>query len=222
MIQRSRGRTRSPRRQIAQLTVTLLKTEPSVWRRILVPYDIPLRLLHRVLMVAMGWKGYHLHAFEADGARFGVPDRDFPDNTISQERLVLRRLAPTVGATFTYQYDFGDDWQHLVTLERLLPLELNDVVPYCVDGARACPPEDVGGIPGYAKMVEVIGGHDRPTPVNGDEHPEEMHDDDSRASYRRWLGFDFDPEEFHVRCINMEFGRLLAFEEEFQALLPGI
>lgn len=57
MIQRSRGRTRSPRRQIAQLTVTLLKTEPSVWRRILVPYDIPLRLLHRVLMVAMGWEG---------------------------------------------------------------------------------------------------------------------------------------------------------------------
>jgi len=221
MIQKNRGGARRARRQVAQLTVTLLETERPVWRRILVPHDIPLRLLHRVLTVAMGWQGYHLHAFEADGERFGEPDRDFPDRTIPEDRVALRGIARVVGSTFTYEYDFGDDWQHLVTLERLLPFGPDLIVPRCLDGAGACPHEDVGGVSGYARLVGVIEGGDRPVPGNGNEPPEEMnYDDGTPASYRRWLGFDFDPDELHVRCINMEFRRLLAFDEEFQALLP--
>ena len=131
MVRSGRGRTRRPKPQIAELMLTLQDTEPPVWRRIAVPYDIPLAVLHRVLIVAMGWKGYHLHAFEVDDVTYGVPDDELPDSTISEEGATLRTIASGEGAIFTYQYDFGDNWQHLVSLERLVPFTREASVPHC-------------------------------------------------------------------------------------------
>ncbi len=168
----------------------------------------------------MGWKGYHLHAFEVDDVTYGVQDDEFPDSTISEEGVTLRTIAPGVGETFRYQYDFGDNWQHLARLERLVPFTREALVPHCLDGARACPPEDVGGIGGYAEMLQVLAGEHRfALPDSNEEESEDMGDLNTPASYRRWLGFDFDPDEFHPRYINMEFSRLLAFDEQFQLLL---
>ncbi len=220
MVRSGRGRTRRPKPQIAELMLTLQDTEPPVWRRIAVPYDIPLAVLHRVLIVAMGWKGYHLHAFEVDDVTYGVPDDELPDSTISEEGATLRTIASGEGAIFTYQYDFGDNWQHLVSLERLVPFTREALVPHCLDGARACPPEDVGGAGGYAEMLQALAGEQRFLPPDSDEEEsEDMGDLTTPASYRRWLGFDFDADEFHPHCINMEFSRLLAFDEQFQLLL---
>lgn len=221
--QRSGGRRGAPK--VAELRIVLEDTDPAIWRRIAVAYDTPLAVLHRIFVVAMGWRGYHLHQFDVGDATFGVPNEDFPTDTISEDGVTLRAIAPAVGATFVYEYDFGDNWRHLVTLERLQQFGPSTVVPYCLDGARACPPEDVGGISGYEEMLEVLttARQQRPGDTWADEEEEEEEEDygeNTPASYRRWLGYEFDPDAFHRHCVNMELYRLVAFDPEFQALLP--
>lgn len=211
-----------PQPKVAQLRVTLLETTPLVWRRVLVAYDTPLSTLHRVLLTVMGWQGYHLHQFTMGDVRYGILDDEFADQLSYEIRpddaTTLRQTVPIVGTVFTYEYDFGDGWTHEVELERLRPLGRLTRVPYCLDGARACPPEDVGGTHGYAEMLSVLAGSDdkdeldRPDDVDPPEG--------TRASYRRWLGYDFDPDEFHPRCVNMELFRLTATDEQFWPLLP--
>jgi hypothetical protein len=218
-----------PRPAAAQLRVTLRETEPPVWRRVLVPYDVPLSTLHRILLTTMGWQGYHLHRFVVGDVHYGVPDKEFDDQLSYKVRpdtgATLRTVAPRAGATFTYVYDFGDSWEHDVVLERVEPLTSSHRVPYCLGGARACPPEDVGGTSGYMQMLAVLADEGRSN-GKGDRWSDTANTDDaeppedSPASYRRWLGYDFDPGEFHPRCVNMELVRLTATDEQFWRLLP--
>ncbi|MBI2072657.1 MAG: plasmid pRiA4b ORF-3 family protein [Gemmatimonadetes bacterium] len=199
---RTTRRRRTPR--IAQLRVTLLGIEPPIWRRLLVPYDIPLATLHRALLTCMGWQGYHLHAFEVGKIRYGEPDDEFPDGTVAYDSVTLRDIAPAPGARFAYQYDFGDDWQHEVVLENTLRLNRSARVPYCLDGARACPPEDVGGVGGFEDFLAALANPGHP------EHQE----------YVTWVGEEYDPEAFHPRCVNLELFRITATDERFWGLLP--
>lgn len=181
---RSRFGATSPGDPIAQIKVTLLDLEPPVWRRVLVPAGIRLDRLHRVIQAAMGWTDSHLHMFTDGADRYGRPD---PDLQLHDERkATLRDLVGREGDTFTYEYDFGDGWDHEILLERWLDAEQDARYPACVAGERACPPEDCGGTPGYAELVEILAD-----PGNPD------HDD-----MLRWLGIgagrDFDPARFDV------------------------
>lgn len=217
----TQAKRRRPRRaqtkpQVAELHVVLQETEPAVWRRVRVAYDTPLHELHRILVVAMGWQGYHLHAFKAGDLTFGQPDDERLDDTTWEDGVTLRDIAPAVGGTFVYQYDFGDNWQHLVTLEGLGDVEPDTVVPTCTGGARACPPEDVGGMPGYQEMLDVLSGRHHRATTDEDTDDEATDGANSSEFYREWLGYEFDPDEFHLRCINQEYGRLLAFGVAFQ------
>jgi hypothetical protein len=126
--------------QIAQLKVTLLDTEPPVWRRLLVPATIRLDRLDRVIQAAMGWTNSHLHMFIHPSGRYGVPDLDFPLH--DERRATLRDLVDREGETVRYEYDFGDGWEHEIALEQLLAAEPGGRHPTCLAGARACPPED--------------------------------------------------------------------------------
>jgi hypothetical protein len=168
--------------QIAQLKVTLLDTEPPVWRRLLVPATIRLDRLDRMIQAAMGWTNSHLHMFIHPSGRYGVPDLDFPLH--DERRATLRDLVDREGETVRYEYDFGDGWEHEIALEQLLAAEPGGRYPTCLAGARACPPEDCGGVHGYADLIDTLAD---PT------HAEHQH-------LLEWLGIekgsDFDPAHF--------------------------
>jgi hypothetical protein len=106
----------------------------------------------------MGWADSHLHQFEQGDKNWGVPEWDEFDefDLIDETKTQLAKVLKAEGDSMTYQYDFGDDWRHEVVLEKIIPVK--DVVnaPICFGGERRCPPEDVGGVPGYEQFLEAI------------------------------------------------------------------
>jgi Plasmid pRiA4b ORF-3-like protein len=155
-----------------ELTVTLRDVAPPVWRRILVPERTTLRALHGLLQAAMGWHDTHLSLFEVGGRSYGdVEDMD----ELGDPSAVTLDSIPD-GTVFGYDYDFGDGWEHDIRVQGRRTAE----VPACLDGARACPPEDSGGPGGYAEMLEILADP---------RHPE-------HADVTEWLGGPFDPEAF--------------------------
>lgn len=135
---------------VHQLRVTLDEVEPVVWRRVKVASSTTLAQLHQVLQAAMGWQDLHLHAFHVGWDRYGGMDGDGESATLAQ-------VLPRAGAVMGYVYDFGDDWQHVVEVEKVLTrVRAGTVLPCCTAGRRACPPEDVGGPPGYAAMLSAL------------------------------------------------------------------
>jgi hypothetical protein len=174
-----------PRSELVwQLKVTLKGTRPPIWRRFMVAEHTTFGQLHQVLQIGMGWFNSHLHAFALPGL-----EPDFDDDTGDQqkkkERLSLRDSGLTEGSRFIYEYDFGDGWRHEVTVEKIVPATPGTQYPICVAGKRACPPEDCGGVFGYARNLEIL---------NDPLHK-------NHAEIREWMG-DFDPEEFRLELVN--------------------
>lgn len=169
-----------------QLKVTLNGIRPPIWRRLLVPSWYSLRDLHDVLQVAMGWTDSHLHQFVAKGTLYGQPDTEFGIERVNEKRVRLDEVLRTEKEAMTYEYDFGDGWEHKVVLEKILGHADEQVAPSCVAGARACPPEDCGGVWGYADLLKILAD-----PV----HPE-------HEKLLEWLDGKFDPEAFDASAIN--------------------
>jgi hypothetical protein len=143
-----------------QFKITLLDIKPAIWRRIQVP-DCTLADLHEYIQAAFGWENYHLHQFEIDGVQYSQPapdgddfDMDFEDET----QVVLSKLLPKSAkrSRWVYEYDFGDSWRHEVLLEGFPPADPKAKYPLCVEGERACPPEDCGGPWGYVDYLAAI------------------------------------------------------------------
>lgn len=141
-----------------KLKVELLHVQPKIWRRVIVPVDLTLDGLHAVIQGAMGWEDAHLHAFAIGRRRFAVPMDDDPFDDAAEEDEREHRLADVLKPRlkFVYTYDFGDDWDHRVTVEDMAAEDGGTGKPHCVAGARACPPEDCGGPYGYAELVDVL------------------------------------------------------------------
>lgn len=185
---RARYGVAAPGDEVAQIKVTLLDTDPPVWRRLLVPATIRLDRLDRVIQGAMGWTNSHLHMFIHPTGHYGTPDPDLP---LHDERdATLRDLAGCEGDAFGYEYDLGDSWEHEVRLEKLATAELGGRYPCCVAGARACPPEDCGGTLGYVELIDALADPNHP----------------SHHDMLRWLGIDkgtdFDPAQFDPADAN--------------------
>ena len=138
---------------VYELEVVLEGSDPPVRRRILVDADTPLDRLHRILQIAMGWQDNHLHQFIGrDELKYS--DAEFELEWAEDEsHYDLRDLAENAGDTFRYEYDFGDNWAHTVRVERILAVNEAGEFPACVDGERACPPEECGGLAGYRKLL---------------------------------------------------------------------
>jgi hypothetical protein len=165
---------------IVSLKVTLKGTKPPIWRRLLVPGSMTLGGLSDAILIAMGWDGGHLHAFDVDGQHYGDPATT--DDVANENRVTLDGVLKSGVRRFGYDYDFGDDWEHIVAVEKTLAPVAGQAYPACVDGKRNCPPEDCGGVWGYAELLEILADP---------SHPE-------REERLEWLGDDFDPEEFDV------------------------
>lgn len=139
------------------LRVELLRVEPVIWRRIRVGHDLRLPDLHKTLNAAMGWLDCHLHSFRVgDNAPF-LTNIDLIESSepgIHEGSVRVSQVLRSVGDELMYDYDFGDGWEHRVTLLEELP-GAETTVPRVIDGARACPPEDCGGIPGYGELLRA-------------------------------------------------------------------
>lgn len=184
-----------------QLKVTLLDTKPPIWRRVLVDGASTLDHLHEVIQAAFGWWNYHLHEFEVGRTRYGVPDpdEDWGEPPQDERRTRLDAIA-SEGSSFRYTYDFGDGWEHKVTVEQVLPVSSAPTLPACIDGRRACPPEDCGGTWGYRELLEILADPTHP------EHEER----------REWIGRPLDPEAFDPSQFeeNLRHGSLAMFDDK--------
>lgn len=186
---------------VFQLKVTLQDTKPAVWRRVLVDGSSTLDHLHEMIQAAFGWWDYHLHDFEIDGSNYGVPDPDDDDwgvPTTHESGVRLDSIAGP-GSRFLYRYDFGDNWRHDVVVEKVLPADGSVVLPACVDGRRACPPEDCGGTGGFGDLLKILADPRHP------EHRER----------REWMGRDYDPTAFDPSEFedNLRSAKLAAFDD---------
>jgi len=177
--------------RIYQLKITLKRISPPIWRRVEVPADINLDDLSRIILRTMGWYGGHLMSFEIGRIEF-FGDRESAYEMggvlMSTARLDKYLIAPKQKGKFTY--DFGDDWEHDVLLEKILDAEVGIKYPRCTAGKRACPPEDCGGPWGYAGILEAL------------KDPENSENEE----LLEWVGEDFDPEEFEVEGVNGRLG----------------
>ena len=180
---------------VHQLKTTLLGIKPPIWRQIQVPSTILLCCLHDALQAVIGWTDSHLHQFEKDGKYWGVPEPyDELDDIeiIDESRVPVGRVLKTEGDSLLYVYDFGDNWQHKVVLEKILPATAVRSRPTCLGGERHCPPEDVGGVTGYESFLDAI----------FDPAHEEY------ESYLTWVGGSLQAEEFDLKAVNEVLSRM--------------
>jgi Plasmid pRiA4b ORF-3-like protein len=187
-------RKRNPSK-IYELYVELQDIEPLIWRRLLVPATITLPQLHDLLQLAMGWTNSHLHSFSIGDRTFAMAGvTDLEELNMLDERK--QTLAATLGESireFIYEYDFGDSWRCRIAAKPLARPNTDWHYPLCTGGARAAPPDDVGGTTGYEEFLAAI-----------KDPTHEEHD-----SMLTWIGGAFDPEGFDINAINrtLRFGR---------------
>ncbi|KKT41380.1 hypothetical protein A2W54_02175 [Candidatus Giovannonibacteria bacterium RIFCSPHIGHO2_02_43_13] len=178
-----------------QFKITLNDSKPSIWRRIIVPADYTFFDLHCAIQNAMGWTDSHLHAFYIGEKRnktmitIQIPDPEEDDSyrgkSLDERKERVADYFSTRIRQCVYCYDFGDNWDHTVLFERLLPRDQKIVYPKCVAGKNACPPEDCGSIWGYEDLKKI---------VQNPKHPE-------HGEMLEWLCID-DPSEFDPSAFN--------------------
>jgi hypothetical protein len=165
---------------VLSLKVTLRDIKPPIWRRIVMPGTKNLYDLHMAIQVTMGWMDSHLHSFDVGGEQYG--DTATTDDVADEARLTLNGLVKSGISRLRYTYDFGDNWEHDILIEKAPPASGATAYPACVAGKRNCPPEDCGGTWGYAEVLEILADPSHP------QYEEQ----------REWIGEEFDPEAFSV------------------------
>jgi hypothetical protein len=178
--------------RVYQTKITLKAIRPPIWRRVQVPATIQLAGLHTVIQTVFGWTDSHLHQFLIDDTSYGQPD-DFDCDVVDESGVTL---GETVGRSkrFSYVYDFGDDWEHEIVVEKIMVGDSANERPLCLGGKRHRPPEDCGGPWGYRQFLQAIRdpGHE--------EH----------AAMLEWVGSGFDPEAFDLAAVNRALAALSA------------
>lgn len=172
---------------IRVLRVSLNDVEPEIWRVIEIEADITLGGLHDVLIGAMGWKDSHLHSFMVNDEWYSTVIESIETIGDDEEGVTVAAALPEVGSSIRWLYDWGDSWEHTITVEDTGTIQDGVTYPVLYDGARACPPEDCGGAHIYMEILHMIDDPSyQPQYVDRDEIME-------------WLGPDFDPDVFHPK-----------------------
>lgn len=188
-------------KQIIELKIELEGIKPKIWRTFQVEADTTFSQLHNIIQKVMGWENAHMYKFtvgktnlvdsrgEDMGSDWGL-DIGQPRDIKATKRK-LSDLIEKKGQKFSYMYDMGDSWEHILTVKKIFEVEDdNNDFPVVLEGERACPPEDCGGIWGYEEILELL---------KNPEHP------DYEERIEEWLGEDFDPEYFNIDESNKKF-----------------
>ena len=182
---------------IARIRIELQDLEAKIWRRVDVPLSATLAALHDVIQVTMGWTDSHLHEFVVGGRVYGVPtpeDEIYEPKVYKAAAIRLKTLIERRVDRFLYVYDFGDNWRHDVIVEKVRDGDADTEYPAFVDGARRCPPEDVGGTSGFTEFLEAV--------------LDPSHEEHSRMM--EWYGGRFDPEDIDEQRIRLVLGMFAA------------
>jgi hypothetical protein len=180
--------------RVYQFKITLNKLKPVVWRRIQVPENYSFWDLHVAVQDAMGWQDSHLHDFTVlnprlhKKERIGIPDDDFESEILPGWERNITDYFSMENNTAAYVYDYGDNWEHRVQLEKILTRTNKTKYPCCIDGERACPPEDCGGVNGYVEFLEAIM-----------DPKHQQHED-----MLNWAGQNFEPEAFVANNVRFD------------------
>ena len=176
--------------KIYKLKITLNDIKPKIWREFQVNESIYLDSLHEIIQIVMGWEDCHLYEFSKDGEKFGLPDPDgWGEPVTKASSTKLNAVLGKKKEKLDYLYDFGDGWTHTIKVIEIMD---EGAWPFCLSGERACPPEDVGGVWGYAEFLETI---------SDPEDPE-------YESMLEWVGEEFNPEKIDLEEINDNLKRV--------------
>ncbi|MFW5915126.1 MAG: plasmid pRiA4b ORF-3 family protein [Planctomycetota bacterium] len=180
---------RKKEKPVCQLYIALVGIKPEIWRRFRVSSDITLDRLHQIIQGVMGWENCHLHQFIVGDRYYGVPQGEsmpWGPKTRDEGGARLRQIVSGEGDQFSYEYDFGDSWEHVLEVEKIIPADEAGETPLCIDGEMACPPEDCGGRFGYARIQKYF------------KDPESVDPGEPWSMVVK----DFDPEEFDLEEVN--------------------
>ncbi len=185
--------------QIIKITVTLRDVAPKVTRTLEVPADIPLDHLHETLQAAFGWHNAHLYQFcmgapyQWGAERWVMPDFvESPEDLPADKTTLTQALDKAGDAGLTYLYDFGDDWEHEITAASPAAANPGRTYPRLIASTGNCPPEDIGGPPGYAMFVEAM---------TDPKHPE-------HKDLKAWYGGAFDPSSPNEKALKANVTKL--------------
>ena len=170
-----------------QIKIELFDSKPKIWRRLIIPSDLLLSDLHKVLQTTMGWTNSHLHMFIKGKVMLEPPTEEayWESKAIDYTGYTIDRLLEVKNDKIQYEYDFGDSWVHIITLEKVIENYIG-TLPVCTAGALNCPPEDVGGIWGFQEFKKIM---------KKSSHPE-------HEEYIEWYGEEYDPKYFDLDEIN--------------------
>lgn len=176
-----------------EIKVQLQYIQPPIWRKLQLPLHTSLLKLHKILQRSMGWTNSHLHLFDVGGKRYGERPEEWDFEVLDSRKVTLDKIFSGGTTSLFYDYDMGDGWRHEITLLSTVEGEgEGEDKPACIAGARACPPEDCGGPPGYENLLEALSDPDHA------EHDILM----------EWVGGKFDAEAFDVVKVNQTLKRL--------------
>lgn len=182
--------------EIIQLTVSLQRSKPLIWRSLLVNQATSFLELHHIIQIAMGWKNFHLFEFNLDGYRIGmIEESEYgygSSHLLDAGKILLTDILSLEKDSFHYNYDFGDCWLHQITIEKLVKKEDKAFYPKCINGQLNGPPEDCGGISGFYGMLKILQDKDH-------MRNKEM---------RNWVGKKYDPENVDLVKINKQLKQL--------------
>lgn len=198
IVKKHRSSLSSPSLYTLKIELRPTEIQPIVWRRLEVDGRISLSKLHHFIQAAFGWTDAHLHEFRIRDLTYGIPDPDdhMYEREIKDERKAFLNRLLADEDVFTYLYDFGDDWEHIITVESVVDNLDYDPSGGAVitGGERACPPEDVGGTMGYHNFLETL-----LVEPNSEEALE----------MQEWVGGKFDPKQFDIRLANAAIMRMM-------------
>ena len=181
---------------LLQLQITLRGIRPKIWRRFLVSEFWTFDKLYKIIQKVMGWENYHIYEFNVDGNEFGYVNNDSLDSGPDLKNSKKARIfeyAGSIGQKFLYKCDLGDSWEHEVTVENIFKEEMGQKIPICLEGERACPKEDCGGISGYEHLTKILKTGER----SMNKHSKQL---------KSWMG-DWDSERLNIKKINKKLVR---------------
>lgn len=194
--------------QIARIRITLEDMKPAIWRRVELPVTNSLKTLHLAIQACMLFENYHLFQFDIGDAAYGIrfdDDDAFMVRTRDAAHMRINKLVERGITSFTYTYDFGDNWRHRIEIEEISSTIPGTNYPRFVDGERRAPPEDVGGTPGFEEFLEVM---------SKPRHPE-------RKSMIEWYGRPFDPADISPDEISARMAKLAKRRAQGKAAYAG-
>lgn len=190
--------------EIATLRIELRRSEPVIWRQVEVPTSITLKVLHDIVQIVMGWFDCHLWEFTIHKRRYSLPmeeDRDTEPRS-DAAKVRLRDVLKPRKTFIDYLYDFGDCWEHRITITDVRLGEPDVSYPRYIAGEHNAPPEDCGGIPGFYATLEALADS---------QHPD-------HAEAAEWLD-EYDPEMIDELPIKYALGRIAARRNAARARL---